>query len=205
MKTITSSNVKHKPAQYLFIVILCNTASCGNSTSIRSPINIKFDPFRRETPSAYVLSSSIEKQKHSERSIFVGIGLPTANLRPQVAVKLTQFVCRAHQKQAAVQEDGLKPLWCEKYAAYSCDDREYFFLGQLPYLTGTECVIYEGINLLVLIVHIFFLISCEGSRIYWKKTVNQLKIFGIEDAYSEEDIDLIRNLLDGHLVQHIDE
>ncbi|KAI9116336.1 hypothetical protein K1719_012503 [Acacia pycnantha] len=25
--------------------------------------------------------------------------------RPQVAAKLTQFVCRAHQKQAAVQED----------------------------------------------------------------------------------------------------
>ncbi|KAK4286162.1 hypothetical protein QN277_002757 [Acacia crassicarpa] len=69
-----------------------------------------------------------------------------------------------------------KPLWCEKYAAYSCDDREYFFLGQLPYLTGTECVIYEGITLLVLIVHIFFPISYEGSGIYWKKTVNQLKV-----------------------------
>lgn len=36
-----------------------------------------------------------------------------------------------------------KPLWCEKYTPYSCNDREYFFLGQLPYLTGAECVIYE--------------------------------------------------------------
>lgn len=36
-----------------------------------------------------------------------------------------------------------KPLWCEKYTSYSCNDREYFFLGQLPYLTGAECLIYE--------------------------------------------------------------
>ncbi|KAF7822985.1 two pore calcium channel protein 1 [Senna tora] len=69
-----------------------------------------------------------------------------------------------------------KPLWCEKYTQYSCDDREYFFLGQLPYLTGTECVIYEGITLIVLIVHTFFPISYEGSRIYWKNHVNKLKV-----------------------------
>ncbi|XP_028761689.1 two pore calcium channel protein 1B [Neltuma alba] len=69
-----------------------------------------------------------------------------------------------------------KPLWCDKYTAYSCDDREHFFLGQLPYLTGTECVIYEGITLIVLIVHTFFPIFYEGSWIYWKKTLNQLKV-----------------------------
>lgn len=36
-----------------------------------------------------------------------------------------------------------KPLWCSKYSAHSCTDREYFFLGQLPYLTITESLIYE--------------------------------------------------------------
>lgn len=29
-----------------------------------------------------------------------------SSLRNQVAAKPTQFVCRAHQKQAAIQEDG---------------------------------------------------------------------------------------------------
>jgi hypothetical protein len=36
-----------------------------------------------------------------------------------------------------------KPLWCTNYSTYSCDDREYFFLGELPYLTGLESLIYE--------------------------------------------------------------
>ncbi|KAL2937769.1 Two pore calcium channel protein 1A, partial [Bienertia sinuspersici] len=36
-----------------------------------------------------------------------------------------------------------KPLWCEKYNDHSCSDREYFFLGQLPYLTGAESLISE--------------------------------------------------------------
>jgi two pore calcium channel protein len=36
-----------------------------------------------------------------------------------------------------------KPLWCTSYSTYSCDDREYFYLGQLPYLTGAETLIYE--------------------------------------------------------------
>ncbi|KAI4322675.1 hypothetical protein L6164_022345 [Bauhinia variegata] len=70
-----------------------------------------------------------------------------------------------------------KPLWCAKSTTYSCNDREYFFLGQLPYLTGAESLIYEGITLLILVMHIFFPISYEGSRIYWKNSVNQLKVF----------------------------
>lgn len=36
-----------------------------------------------------------------------------------------------------------KPLWCKKLATHSCNDREYFYLGQLPYLTDAECLIYE--------------------------------------------------------------
>ncbi|KAK7855055.1 two pore calcium channel protein 1a [Quercus suber] len=29
-----------------------------------------------------------------------------------------------------------KPLWCTNYSTDSCNDRDYYFLGQLPYLTG---------------------------------------------------------------------
>jgi two pore calcium channel protein len=36
-----------------------------------------------------------------------------------------------------------KPLWCTNYSTYSCDDREYFFLGEFPYLTCAESLIYE--------------------------------------------------------------
>ncbi|XP_027344097.1 two pore calcium channel protein 1 isoform X2 [Abrus precatorius] len=70
-----------------------------------------------------------------------------------------------------------KPLWCKKISAHSCKDREYFFLGQLPYLTDAECLIYEGITLVLLIMHTFFPLAYEGSRIFWKNTLNQLKVF----------------------------
>ncbi|KAI3889973.1 hypothetical protein MKW92_037275, partial [Papaver armeniacum] len=36
-----------------------------------------------------------------------------------------------------------KPLWCGHYSTHSCEDREYFFLGQLPYLTVAESITYE--------------------------------------------------------------
>ncbi|KAJ7948317.1 Two pore calcium channel protein 1 [Quillaja saponaria] len=69
-----------------------------------------------------------------------------------------------------------KPLWCAKYTAYSCNNREYFYLGELPYLTGAESLIYEGITLIILVIHMFFPISYEGSSIYWKNRLNQLKV-----------------------------
>ncbi|XVE66198.1 hypothetical protein DITRI_Ditri08aG0061300 [Diplodiscus trichospermus] len=69
-----------------------------------------------------------------------------------------------------------KPLWCLRSSSYSCSDREYFFLGQLPYLTATESLIFEVVTLLVLTIHTFFPISYEGSRIYWKRPLNQLKV-----------------------------
>ncbi|RYR43371.1 hypothetical protein Ahy_A08g039791 isoform H [Arachis hypogaea] len=68
-----------------------------------------------------------------------------------------------------------RPLWCENYTKPSCSDREYFFLGQLPYLTNAECLIYEGLTVVVLIIHTFFPISYEGSRIYWRNAINLLK------------------------------
>ncbi|XP_057954459.1 two pore calcium channel protein 1A [Malania oleifera] len=69
-----------------------------------------------------------------------------------------------------------KPLWCAKYAAASCNNRDYYFLGQLPYLTGIESLIYEGITLAILMMHTVFPISYEGFHIYWKNRLNRLKV-----------------------------
>ncbi|KAK4484452.1 hypothetical protein RD792_007035 [Penstemon davidsonii] len=32
-----------------------------------------------------------------------------------------------------------KPLWCSK----DCNNRDYYYLGQLPYLTSAESIVYE--------------------------------------------------------------
>ncbi|KAK3006727.1 hypothetical protein RJ639_017180, partial [Escallonia herrerae] len=69
-----------------------------------------------------------------------------------------------------------KPLWCAKCTEYSCNNRDYYYLGQLPYLTGTESLIYEGITLIILMVHTFFPISYEGLQLYWKNHINKLKV-----------------------------
>lgn len=35
-----------------------------------------------------------------------------------------------------------KPLWCSE----ECNNRDDYYLGQLPYLTGTESLIFEVIK-----------------------------------------------------------
>lgn len=69
-----------------------------------------------------------------------------------------------------------KPLWCSQNLAISCDDRDYYFLGQLPYLSGAGALIYEGVTLVILMAHMFFPISYEGFKLYWKSHLNKLKI-----------------------------
>ncbi|KAL5715510.1 mitochondrial thiamine pyrophosphate transporter [Ranunculus cassubicifolius] len=69
-----------------------------------------------------------------------------------------------------------KPLWCDRFVTHSCSDREYFFLGQLPYLSKTEALIYEGITLIILIIHTFFPITYEGWQRFWGSLLNKLKI-----------------------------
>ncbi|KAK3184137.1 hypothetical protein Dsin_031423 [Dipteronia sinensis] len=73
-----------------------------------------------------------------------------------------------------------KPLWCSRTATtYSCNDRDYFYLGQLPYLTGAESLIYEGITLILLMIHTLFPISYEGFLIYSNNWINRLKVICI--------------------------
>lgn len=54
-----------------------------------------------------------------------------------------------------------KPLWCTQDSAISCNNREYYFLGQLPYLTGVESLIYEvGVSL-----------NVQKKNIIWVRSV----------------------------------
>ncbi|GAA0151477.1 ion channel [Lithospermum erythrorhizon] len=69
-----------------------------------------------------------------------------------------------------------KPLWCSKYSVDSCSDRAYYFLGELPYLTDVGSLIYEGITLVILIIHTFFPLAYEGGSIFWKNILNKLKV-----------------------------
>ncbi|KAI4378321.1 hypothetical protein MLD38_015812 [Melastoma candidum] len=69
-----------------------------------------------------------------------------------------------------------KPLWCAQSPEDICSDREYFFLGQLPYLTSIQTLICEGITLSILIFHTAFPISYEGSRIFFRNPLNQAKV-----------------------------
>ncbi|KAI8551665.1 hypothetical protein RHMOL_Rhmol06G0203600 [Rhododendron molle] len=72
-----------------------------------------------------------------------------------------------------------KPMWCHKYSEDSCSNREYYFLGELPYLTGVESLVYEGVTVIILVLHTFFPISYEGFRIYWKSPLNKLKVISL--------------------------
>uniref|UniRef100_A0A7N0UKT4 EF-hand domain-containing protein n=1 Tax=Kalanchoe fedtschenkoi TaxID=63787 RepID=A0A7N0UKT4_KALFE len=69
-----------------------------------------------------------------------------------------------------------RPLWCSTSAVDSCDNRDHYFLGQLPYLTGVGSVIYEGIVLVILAVQTLFPVVYEGLGIYWNNLVNKLKV-----------------------------
>ncbi|XP_040379663.1 two pore calcium channel protein 1 [Oryza brachyantha] len=69
-----------------------------------------------------------------------------------------------------------KPLWCRGYAQHACDQRDLYFLGELPYLNKTESLIYEGLTLVILVMDIFYPLSYEGLNIFWKNTINKLKV-----------------------------
>ncbi|XP_062217750.1 two pore calcium channel protein 1 isoform X1 [Phragmites australis] len=69
-----------------------------------------------------------------------------------------------------------KPLWCRKYDPHGCDQRDLYFLGQLPYLSKTESLIYEGLTLVILVLDIFYPLSYEGLNLFCKNSMNKLKV-----------------------------
>lgn len=72
-----------------------------------------------------------------------------------------------------------KPLWCSSVSEVSCSDREYYYLGELPYLTNAESLAFEGVTLIILVVHTLFPLLYEGGHFYWKSHVNKLKILSL--------------------------
>uniref|UniRef100_A0A0D6R419 EF-hand domain-containing protein n=1 Tax=Araucaria cunninghamii TaxID=56994 RepID=A0A0D6R419_ARACU len=68
------------------------------------------------------------------------------------------------------------PLWCTGSSSNPCSDRKYYFLGDLPYLTAKQILIYEVVTLCILIVHTFFPISYTGYEIFWKNLLNISKV-----------------------------
>ncbi|KAM0855826.1 hypothetical protein ACQ4PT_049531 [Festuca glaucescens] len=59
-----------------------------------------------------------------------------------------------------------KPLWCRKKAAHACDQRDLYFLGQLPYFSKIESLIYEILLLFILACDILvFAFSAQPFRV----------------------------------------
>nr|XP_043623765.1 two pore calcium channel protein 1A [Erigeron canadensis] len=73
-----------------------------------------------------------------------------------------------------------KPLWCSSLSSeVTCSNREYYFLGELPYLTNAESLAFEGVTLLILVVHTLFPLLYEGANLYWRSHVNKLKVISL--------------------------
>ncbi|ERN20515.1 hypothetical protein AMTR_s00068p00187210 [Amborella trichopoda] len=69
-----------------------------------------------------------------------------------------------------------EPLWCANTTPSPCNDRQSYFLGELPYLTLNQALVYEGVTLLILILHTLFPVLYEGWDCYWKKSLNVIKV-----------------------------
>ncbi|KAI3499044.1 hypothetical protein L1887_34836 [Cichorium endivia] len=69
-----------------------------------------------------------------------------------------------------------KPLWCSSVSEVSCSNRDYYYLGELPYLTNAESLAYKGVTLIILVVHTLFPVLYEGGQLYYESHVNKLKV-----------------------------
>lgn len=67
------------------------------------------------------------------------------------------------------------PLWCKENFPNPCGDRDKFYLGDLPYLTRHESLIFETVILIILGVSTFFPIAIIGSKLFWKSRLEVLR------------------------------
>ncbi|KAI9075506.1 hypothetical protein K1719_042554 [Acacia pycnantha] len=109
-------------------------------------------------------------------------------------------------EKPVVQFPNARELTCGIcFETYPCSRIESVACGDLPLkYPQKDLIIYE--------MHVQGFTKHESSRTEFPGTylgvvekLDHLKIFGTEIAYSEEEIDLVRNLLARHLLQHIDE
>ncbi|EXB37988.1 Two pore calcium channel protein 1 [Morus notabilis] len=92
-----------------------------------------------------------------------------------------------YQKAAALvdlAEDGIGlPEELLEKSNFQSVAKLYFFYTQLDFIWSLNYFalvilnFLEGITLVILIVHTFFPLSYEGARIYWKRPLNQFKVF----------------------------
>ncbi|XP_030929786.1 two pore calcium channel protein 1-like isoform X1 [Quercus lobata] len=160
-----------------------NPLLSGESSRARAAAGRKREHHNRSEAIAY--GSNFEKAAALVDLAEDGIGLPEQILDQsnfQTAAKSYfvfiqfDFIWSLNYFAMIILNFLEKPLWCTNYSTDSCNDRDYYFLGQLPYLTGEESLIYEGISLFILVIHTFFPISYEGCCLYWKSLLNRLKV-----------------------------
>ncbi|XP_062106013.1 two pore calcium channel protein 1 [Humulus lupulus] len=153
--------------------LLSGESSGDTSTDVRNGYK------RRSDAIAY--GSSYQKAAALVDLAEDGIGLPEEILDQsnfQSAAKLyfffirLDFIWTLNYFALIILNFLEKPLWC--YKSNACNDRDYYYLGQLPYLSNLESLIYEGITVSILVVHIFFPMSYEGF--HWRRPLNYFKV-----------------------------
>ncbi|KAL4577551.1 hypothetical protein LXL04_013660 [Taraxacum kok-saghyz] len=98
---------------------------------------------------------------------------PSIRLQPSHKTSYLEFDARfpvetsLHHRRLGTDSGG---AWTRK------TNRDYYFLGELPYLNNAESVAYEGVTLIILVVHTLFPILYGGGRLYWKSHFNKLKL-----------------------------
>ncbi|KAI3765444.1 hypothetical protein L2E82_15477 [Cichorium intybus] len=84
-----------------------------------------------------------------------------------------------------------KPLWCTSVSEITCSNREYYYLGELPYLTNAESLAFEGVTLIILVIHTLFPLLYEGGQVFWKSHVNKLKILSLLILVADLIVDIL--------------
>ncbi|KAJ0879208.1 putative EF-hand domain, Ion transport domain, EF-hand domain pair protein [Helianthus annuus] len=54
-----------------------------------------------------------------------------------------------------------QPLWCSSVSQVSCSNRDYYYLGELPYLTNAESLAFEGVTLIILVVIALLILTAD--------------------------------------------
>ncbi|XP_040370436.1 two pore calcium channel protein 1B isoform X2 [Rosa chinensis] len=86
-----------------------------------------------------------------------------------------------------------KPLWCATYTDHTCSDRDYYYLGQLPYLTPTESLIYEGLGLLFLLfsswlAYVMFEDTDQGTLVFTSYGTTLYQMFVLFTTSNNPDV-----------------
>jgi two pore calcium channel protein len=68
------------------------------------------------------------------------------------------------------------PLWCKEKFPSPCGERDKFFLGDLPYLTRYESLIFETVILIILGLSTFLPIAIIGIKLFWKSRLEVLRV-----------------------------